>query len=775
MSVTIIRGDARSIPLANESVHAIVCDPPYGIEFGGLAWDTFSTDGAGRSKPFPQGSKEGKQQGRAFREWCETWAAEALRVLKPGGYLLAFGAARAYHNLATAIEDAGFELRDCISWIYACLSEDTEILVDGQWERYDKAIAGSLALCYNQSDGTFSWQPIQGLHVYQHDDTAVRVHSDLTDQIVTRNHRCLVERDGAFQLEEAGAIAQEREARVPVLENVLDLLRCLPVRHEGAGCQIEDLQLEGLQVEHDPHDASGASPHGTARGNEADSLCGVRQGCVETSSLVEGCQEPDVLPALQRNKKDSRNQFQSWPQVALDSREHGVLFTQDDRLKQPGMEGRGNVLQEARKLQANQVRSMPTGVTFDGEEGRLCDGASPDSGSFAGEAIVASGDSSSRGPRSAEQHGRESVSVCDQSGPQAVRASRFTSTTLARFELVDYRGVVWCVTVPTGAFVARRNGKVFITGNSGFPKSMSASKAIDKHLGAERRKIRIPAKEACNPSAPGRGQEDWSVNGRPWMLEAQERGFYECDGDEPASWAAAQWDGWGTALRPSFEPCVVARKPLEGTVAESLLLHGTGAINVDGCRLFMSDEDASRIENMGGFGRSTLDSTEAASGAMSKGRPNLKSKAHDAGRYPPNVVCLGDEMGTESRYYRIEAGAEAERNVFPCPKPSSAERGAGRKFPTVKPVTLMRWLVRLVTHPGGTVLDPFAGSGTTGLAALAEGRRCILLDRFTTAEGEFDAQHLAVVRARVMRADRVGENGEPEIDHPRLPFAEESA
>lgn len=250
------------------------------------------------------------------------------------------------------------------------------------------------------------------------------------------------------------------------------------------------------------------------------------------------------------------------------------------------------------------------------------------------------------------------------------------------------------------------------------------------------------------------------------MLEAQERGYYECDGDKPASWAGAQWVGYGTALRPSFEPCVVARKPLIGTVAENLLLHGTGAINVDGCRLPVADEEyAAKGASVVGC--------DSARGAVVYGAFNGKRQDSTStiGRYPPNVVCLGDEMGTESRYYRIEVGAEDERNIFPCPKPSSAERGAGRKFPTVKPLALMRWLVRLVTHPGAVVLDPFAGSGTTGLAALAEGRDCILMDRFTGEDDAFDAQHLAVVKARVIGADALGENGAPEFDHPRLPFA----
>src|SRR5699024_2542394 len=115
---------------------------------------------------------------------------------------------------------------------------------------------------------------------------------------------------------------------------------------------------------------------------------------------------------------------------------------------------------------------------------------------------------------------------------QAVRGTRHTVADLAEIEPVHYEGVVWCLTVPTGAFVVRRNGKVFVTGNSGFPKSHNVGKST----------------------------------------------------------AADEWDGWGTALQPAFEPIVLSRKPLaEKSVARNVTAHGTGAINVDACRIETPD------------------------------------------------------------------------------------------------------------------------------------------------------------------------------------------
>ena len=103
--------------MAPESVDAVVCDPPYGLRFMGQAWD--GADIVALAKSQAAGTYDMKQNG-AFQAWCETWAREALRVLKPGGHLLAFGGTRTFHRLTCAIEDAGFEVRDCLSWLYGC-------------------------------------------------------------------------------------------------------------------------------------------------------------------------------------------------------------------------------------------------------------------------------------------------------------------------------------------------------------------------------------------------------------------------------------------------------------------------------------------------------------------------------------------------------------------------------------------------------------------------------------------------------------------------------
>lgn len=218
--------------------------------------------------------------------------------------------------------------------------------------------------------------------------------------------------------------------------------------------------------------------------------------------------------------------------------------------------------------------------------------------------------------------------------------------------------------------------------------------------------------------------------------------------------AARQWEGWGTALKPAFEPIVLARKPLsEGTVAANVLRWGTGALNVGACRVGTETLPAQRAgqAKLGTFEREDMvtperegrwpanvvhDGSDEVVGAFSvtKGdRPHARDGKN------PNPMDWGNERADGHVVTgRSEPDGSAARFFQACPpdakrfhysaKASKADR-AGSKHPTVKPVSLMEWLATLITPPGGTILDPFAGSGTTGAAARNKGFPCILIER----------------------------------------------
>lgn len=187
--------------------------------------------------------------------------------------------------------------------------------------------------------------------------------------------------------------------------------------------------------------------------------------------------------------------------------------------------------------------------------------------------------------------------------------------------------------------------------------------------------------------------------------------------DKPATDLAAKWSGWGTALKPAFEPIVMARKSLDaGSVAANVLRHGTGALNVDACRI-SAESTLTRHYAEIGYGGGNK-STDYITGSKD-------------GRWPANVIH-DNSAAALAGFPDAPGDSGSAARFFYGSKADSHDR-SGSRHPTVKPVELMRWLIRLVTPPGGVVLDPFAGTGTTGEAAFVEGFRAVLIER----ESEF--------------------------------------
>ncbi len=297
----------------------------------------------------------------------------------------------------------------------------------------------------------------------------------------------------------------------------------------------------------------------------------------------------------------------------------------------------------------------------------------------------------------------------------------------------------------------------------GFPKSLDVSKAIDKAAGAERPVVgsRVLTGSAAMSTAE---------KGGTYASNTDSRGRTKTvDVTAPATDEAKQWAGWGTALKPSFEPIILARKPLIGTVAANVLAHGTGGLNID----------ATRIGETGGTAKGSKPEG-VGHGIYGKGlHGNCEILELDKGRWPPNL-CIDEDVASDladlSRYfYCPKAGAkerDAGLDLWPAltggdlcedreegsaglknPR-AGAGRGGGRRnpHPTVKPLALMRWLVRLVSPPGAALLDPFMGSGTTGIAAALEGFDFFGIDR--------DEKHVGLACDRIghwaaTRADEI--------------------
>ena len=299
---------------------------------------------------------------------------------------------------------------------------------------------------------------------------------------------------------------------------------------------------------------------------------------------------------------------------------------------------------------------------------------------------------------------------------------------------------------------------------SGFPKSLDVSKAIDKAAGAEREVVGI-GKYANRGRVPSGSQVDVGDSASSTVTA-------------PATPDAARWSGWGTALKPAFEPVVVARKPLTGTVAANVLEHGVGGLNIDGCRIGFSsnaDEAESKGKNRhADFGTPAGGNTVYGDFSMVP-----RTNYNPPGRWPANVVLDEDQADALDRqsghgvsrigkprgaasgdgWGMTATGAEyadsgGASRFFYVAKAPARERPKvdGVAHPTVKPLTLMRWLCRLVTPPGGIVLEPFAGSGTTIEAALMEGFRVVAIER--------EDDYLPLIAARL---ERVGQEPDGQL------------
>jgi DNA modification methylase len=604
MTVRLEPGDCievmRRLAAEGVRVDAIVCDPPYGLEFMGKGWDgsdgfrrSLNAADAGRDNAFGRTSKRAPEYraGNLFQAWCEEWAAAAFDLLPPGGHLVAFGGTRTYHRMACAIEDAGFEIRDSLSYLY------------------DSGLSGPLLWAYGSG--------------------------------FPKSHNIGKKLDAA----------KERCSCEPHLR---DLRRDVDSEEPLSGRSEQDM-LSGMQVS---GDIAGLGRDGS---EAAHDLLDVRQGdqrsaAIESSARGKGLLQPHLL-----GQDAGRSLEGDQPKGVGRHNAEDALAGREPGAEERRVEGRGDVPEAARELRVGAVREMPAGPDLDGADGRLCDGASARDGEDGRSTASPRRMRASRGSQAAEQHAEQSGALAGQ--PQS------------------QDGGAW------------------------------------PHCG-----------RCGKPVVP---------------------------------------DGLGTALKPAFEPICLARKPLIGTVAANVLQHGTGALNIDCCRVEPTGESRDRDGEASQDRRYT-----DAGGTNFAAKPGVRG-GDPSGRWPANLLHDGsDEVmeafaasgertsgsnnvrgkdGVFSAGDTVHGGlgkagdaqvsygdtGSAARFFF------SAKAGAddrwGSKHPTVKPVDLMRWLVRLVTPPGGTVLDPFAGSGTTGVACLAEGFNGILIEK----EAEYQADILA--------------------------------
>ncbi|MBP7704168.1 MAG: hypothetical protein KA105_02645 [Caulobacter sp.] len=582
-----------------------------------------------------------------------------------------------------------------VSWLYGCLSDDTEVLTSDGWRRGIDVAVGDKVAAWEPSTGAIILAPVEEKTCAPWSGPMVRFLNDDTDQLLTPNHR-VYHRPRRRQMTSGvrvGWYGDEWEcAQADEIGRWNGIKLPCAGLHDGPGIGGDDYAAllgwvwteggfdrngTGVRV----YQSASANP---GKVHEIDALVGrvvgahkrydrertytrgeISRPYSETCWFFSG----DMADRVRADLPDKRP---SWPLLWRMTLAEKLAFWD------AAMKGDGSGHDFYQKHESDLVWAQAL-LALIGQRGKVAMRKAPRDGG--GLCIT---------PRDSTELKRRHLVTASQ----------------------DYQGDVWCVKVATGAFVARRAGRVFITGNSGFPKSHDVSKGIDKAAG-------------------------------------------------PASAASAAWEGWGTALKPACEPWVLARKPLDGTVAANVLAHGTGALNIDGCRVTAGVGDRTSYGIDGDEG--------PASGVVALGeRSRVAYERPALGRWPANVVHDGsDEVvaafpvtgpstgrarnngdfksvakGSEAPHVTFghdDTGGSAARFFYSAK--ADAEERLGSKHPTVKPVDLMAWLCRLVTPLGGVVLDPFAGSGSTGVACIAEGFDCVLIER--------EAEYVADIERRI--------------------------
>lgn len=681
------------------SIDAIVCDPPYELNFMSKGWDN---------------------SGIAFNK--DAWR-KCYEVLKPGGYLLAFGGTRTYHRIACAIEDAGFEIRDCLIYLYGCYSKDTQVLTDKGWKYFFDLDKTEKILQWNKETNELNWIKPLNYFEYDIDDELIHFKNRHTDQLITKNHNvvCKIKKrckqKSEYKFCKASDIQKSDVVDFPLAGQLKQgvhndyayiigwWLTDAWKHKDGKACMFTQSKLETLNKLRNYFDVN------NIKYSEYIKKSKKVNHNPEHVFYVTG----EIATYLLSNYNDRKitYDFLTWDYESRQKLLEGLIDGDGSRRK----DGYGLVFysKKADRLDICQALCLSLNMRSHIDYKKGCIFFNP-------------------------KHNSTQTQFKHYQPPQV------------------YAGKVYCLQTETGAFVVRRNGKAFISGNSGFPKSMNVGLAIDKKMGCSDRGHRVATASRFHPD-----------------------GTFEPNGEslppyEGRTAEGKKWTSYGTALKPAYEPIIMARKPIEGTVAENVLKYGVGGINIDECRV--GDEEIS--------------THNAPKGTFAGGEPNrgsdTNSYSNHQGRFPANVITDGsDEVKAnmphtkssggnlttynfkDSKEGRLSFGQNSKTlerletdyiaptdngyacRYFYCAKASKKDRDEGleqfdqikvndgrkkeidnafqrgstprrNNHPTVKPIELMQYLIRLVLPQGGVLLDCFMGSGSTGKACMFENR-----------------------------------------------------
>ncbi|MCK5612589.1 hypothetical protein KAR91_62535 [Candidatus Pacearchaeota archaeon] len=707
----IILGDCVEVmkTFPDNHVDTIITDPSYGLGVSKKKW-TYDL-------PSP-----------------DVWL-ECLRVLKPGGTMLCFSGSRTQHRVACAIEDAGFVIKDCIMWLYGCYSSDTECLTKTGWKSYKELLVGDKILQWNPKSGELSWYSLKELFVYDHTGDMIELSNRHTEQLLTPNHN-VYSRIRKHSRNPKPEVFERIEAQKLKTHWLKDLPLAGTLKR---GVTESRAYIIGWWL-------TDAWVHGDGK------------ACMFSQSKIATL---DKLRKVLLNENCKVSEYTKTPRKETHMVEHTFYV-------------RGEL---AEYLLLNFPKRKLTWdvMSWDFESRHaLLEGLLDGDGSRKGELDYAESFWSKKKSRlDLVQALCLSLNIRSHIGYKkgVVYLNRKHNTTQLQSKhgigKKTYNGPVWCLKTETGAFVVRRNGKAFISGNSGFPKALDISKQFDKKAGKKQETTYVP-------------------NNNNAVFGATKGGGVSCP-NQPNTAEAKMWNGWKShALKPAYEPILVVIKPNDDTYLDNAIKHGVSGLNIDGSRIDYKSDDDREKSISSDHSESSYCPDENAFNPLSGSKARKRSGGDKRGRYPSNVIIdeetaemLDAQSGTV-KGGKYKSNADVNRTVkdeyfnlgtvrksgaanygdsggasrfFYCAKASVSEKKAGCEslkskkncHPTVKPIRLIEYLCMLTKTPtGGLVLDPFAGSGTIGVACVNVGREFILIEK--------DPDYIPIIKARIKHA-----------------------
>lgn len=527
-----------------EKFHAILCDPPYELGFLGKEWD---------------------KSGIAFNP--ETWKA-LKEHLHDGGFGMAFASSRGWHRMAVAIEDAGFIIHPTIfGWAFGCLSEDTEILTKEGWKYHRDILTGNMVACYYVNNEEINFYPIQEVFKYNYNDTAYHIQSDKTDQIVSRNHRVIIERGGKkiFKLAEA----LERQENIPVLENVSFLQEATngqecgripqkkPLFTKVCGRNISAKEIRTKDRQKERYNKLLTETQTTWERNKLPSLW---QKILQTTDCVEKNQTTSLFSKMQWLFQGAGlEKTCTQGKRELETRKRKSSQRKNDWQNKSFLERWGNLFQKTWELLANKICQVSERVFENGTQRWVCYGTQAIGSATTRQTTYTNGSGASYQSQPTRQQIGKSDVIFKQYSTQKLRGNRHITTTLATITPVHYEGIVWCVKVSTGAFVARRNGKIFVTGNSGFPKATRIDHQVEALIKLGKTNPQAMRQIRMGNDYKPTGQKDYKL-GRKFSNEIENDDHNPELSDEAKRWAGHRYGL--QAIKPALEILIVFSKPL---------------------------------------------------------------------------------------------------------------------------------------------------------------------------------------------------------------------